>query len=162
MGSLFNKAKSTAQQANGFNDKHYQDNTQVALSGIQFATGIVIEGEDGSPLFIIADGFKDVNFSLNYESNVFKLSKNARLEIALSHQLRLETYLAVKAWGESAAASDEVTVLEIDPEQYPTAGDYYDDPTMRAIFVKLAKGDGAVVADEVVEKGRALFAKTKR
>ena len=161
MGSMFNKAKSSSIQKN-FQNQQYQDDNKVELSGIQFVSGVVIEDETDESIFVLADGFKDVAFSLNYETNIFKLSKHAKFEIALSHQLRLETYQAVKAWGESPEASDEVTLLEISEDEYPTAGDYYSDPTIRAVFVKLAKTEGTTVTEDVVSKGKSLFAKAKR
>ena len=162
MGSLFNKAKLIAQQANGFNDKQYDDNNKISPSGIQYTIGSVIEDDEGSLLFIKPESYRDVIYPLNYATNVFKLAKNAPFLVALNHQLQLEMLQAVKEWGESDAATTEETLLVI-AEKYPTAADYFEDNSMRAVFVKLhTNKEGAVVAEEVVEKGRALFAKTKR
>ena len=161
MGSLFNKAKATA-QANGFNANQYADNSKISPSGIHYTMGSVIEDE-GALLFIKPESYRDVVYPWNYVTNVFKLAKNAPFLVALNHQLQLEMLSAVKEWGESDAASTEETLLVIDPERYPTAAEYFEDCTMRAVFVKLhTTKEGAAVGEDVVEKGRALFAKTKR
>lgn len=157
---MFDKAKQQSSSSLN-NQQQYQDESKLQPSGIQYCTGVVIEN-DGEVFHILADGWKDVTFSLNFETNIFKLSKTARFEIALSHQLRLETYKAVENWGNSLEASDEVTLLEISEEVYPTAGDYYSDPTLRAVFVKLAKTENAKVDEKVVARGKSLFSMAKR
>lgn len=161
MGNLFNKMKEAS--TNSLDNRQFKDDDgKVEVSGIQYASGVIISDDDDSDITILAESFKDVAFPLHYESKVFKLSKHASFAVALSHQLRIETLQAVKEWGESDEASDEVTLLVIDPEKYPTAGDYYEDASIRAIFVKLAKTEGADVAEDVVAKGKALFSRTKR
>ena len=164
MGSLFNKVKETSTNSNNniLEGRQYKDEDKVELSGIQYTTGVVITDESDNDINILAESFKDVAFPLHYENKIFKLSKNAKLEIALSHQLRLETYMAITEWGESDEATGEVTLLTIDPQKYPTAGDYYEDPSIRAVFVKLAAKEGADVTEEVVSRGKALFSRAKR
>ena len=162
MGNLFNKVKATSTNSNNsVEGRQYKDEEKVEVSGIQYATGVVIADDEGD-INVLAESFKDVAFPLHYENNIFKLSKHAKFEVALSHQLRLETYQAVKEWGESDEATNEVTLLVIDQEKFPTAGDYYEDPSIRAIFVKLAKTESADVTEEVVSRGRSLFIRTKR
>lgn len=162
MGNLFNKVKASTNGNSNVEGRQFKDDEgKVEISGIQYASGVTISDDDND-IIILAESFKDVAFPLHYESKVFKLSKHAPLAVSLSHQLRLETYQAVKEWGESEDATDEVTLLHIDPERYPTAGDYYEDASIRAIFVKLAKGDGADVTEDVVARGKTLFSRTKR
>ena len=162
MGNLFNKLKETSTNGNnGFEGRQFKDEDKIEASGIQYATGVTIPDDEGD-INVLSESFRDVAFPWHYENNVFKLSKNARFEVALSHQLRLETYQAVKEWGESEVATDEVSLLVIDQEKYPTAGDYYEDPSIRAVFVKLAKTESADVTEDVVSRGKSLFGRTKR
>lgn len=162
MGSMFDKAKQQANNQKDFSNKQYDDNNKVPPSGIQYTIGSLIIDDDGSEMFVKPENYRDVIYPLNYVTNVFKLSKNAPFIVALNHQLQLEMLQAIKEWGESDAATTDETLLIIDAEKYPTAADYYEDPTMRAVFVKLVTTEGAEVTEEVVAKGKSLFAKTKR